>query len=72
MVKMKRKGTDKHKKGPPKKPKVIKVPEGAGLRGCKKRKLRAHLQLRAEDPVMLKQLKFYANPNFKTVYNQPA
>ncbi|GFH12451.1 hypothetical protein HaLaN_08145 [Haematococcus lacustris] len=76
---------------------VIKVPEGAVLRGCKKtkRKLRAHLQLRAEvhtqlrviaslfvlrifltclDPVMQRQLKefceFYANPNFKAVYNQ--
>ncbi|GFH29036.1 hypothetical protein HaLaN_27626 [Haematococcus lacustris] len=55
MFKKKRKGTDKHKKGPPKKPKgarpqVIKVPEGAVLRGCKKtkRKLRQHLQLRAE------------------------
>ncbi|GFH07477.1 hypothetical protein HaLaN_02282 [Haematococcus lacustris] len=55
---------------------VIKVPEGAVLRGCKKtkRKLRAHLQLRAEDPVLLRQLKDFcevlANPNVKTVYNQ--
>ncbi|KAJ9507029.1 hypothetical protein QJQ45_004684 [Haematococcus lacustris] len=95
---------------------VIKVLEGAVLRGCKKtrRKLRAHLQLLAEihsqlgviaslfalrsfltarlaalapaaptgpplpldceDPAMLRQLKdfckFFANPNFKTVYNQ--
>ncbi|KAJ9505366.1 hypothetical protein QJQ45_009495 [Haematococcus lacustris] len=110
---------------------VIKVPGGAVLRGCKKtkRKLMAHLQLRAEaqpasmewdcdydsksdcdsepepvtqptprrcsarlaalapaaasgpplpldseDPVMLRQLQdfsdFFANPNFKTVYNQ--
>ncbi|KAJ9526092.1 hypothetical protein QJQ45_009555 [Haematococcus lacustris] len=73
MVKEKRKGTDKHKRGPPKKPKasrsaqgkqrqarrdgwsttrrqVIKVPESAVLRGCKKtkRKLREHLRLRAE------------------------
>ncbi|KAJ9532706.1 hypothetical protein QJQ45_010808 [Haematococcus lacustris] len=73
MAKKKRKGSDKHKKGPPKKPKasrspqgkqrqerrddwntrrrqVIKVPEGTVLHRCKKtkRKLRAHLQLRAE------------------------
>ncbi|KAJ9523479.1 hypothetical protein QJQ45_007234 [Haematococcus lacustris] len=73
MVKKKRKGTDKHKNGPPKKPKasrsaqgkqrqerrdgwntcrrqVIKVSESAVLRGCKKtkRKIREHLQLRAE------------------------
>ncbi|KAJ9525335.1 hypothetical protein QJQ45_003289 [Haematococcus lacustris] len=52
MAKKKRKGSDKHKKDPGKKQKgaVIKVPEGAVLRGCKKtrRKLRAHLQLRAE------------------------
>ncbi|KAJ9523375.1 hypothetical protein QJQ45_005279 [Haematococcus lacustris] len=73
MVKKKWKGTDKHKKGPLKKPnasrsaqgkqrqvrrggwnttrrQVIKVPEGAVLRGCKKtkRKLLEHLQLRAE------------------------
>ncbi|KAJ9532103.1 hypothetical protein QJQ45_003824 [Haematococcus lacustris] len=40
----------KHKKDPGKKQKVIKVPEGAVLRGCKKtrRKLREHLRLRAE------------------------
>ncbi|KAJ9532308.1 hypothetical protein QJQ45_010404 [Haematococcus lacustris] len=75
MAKKKRKGSDKHKKGPPKKPKasrspqgkqrqerrdgwntrrrqVIKVPEGAVLRGCKKtrRKLREHLQLRLSPP----------------------
>ncbi|KAJ9512114.1 hypothetical protein QJQ45_012736 [Haematococcus lacustris] len=150
MAKEKRKGGDKHKKNPKKNRKVIKVPEGAVLRGCKKtrRQLRAHLQLRAEihsqlrviaslfvlrifltclpasmecdidsdsesnfgsepepqsdsesercnarlaalapatptgpplpldceDPVMLRQLKdlckFFANPNFQTVYNQ--
>ncbi|KAJ9526118.1 hypothetical protein QJQ45_009610 [Haematococcus lacustris] len=79
---------------------VIRVPEGAVLRGCKKtrRKLRAHLQLRAKPASMecdsdsdsesdcdsepepqsdsepaepLKKFcKFFANPNFKTVYNQ--
>ncbi|GFH23326.1 hypothetical protein HaLaN_20925 [Haematococcus lacustris] len=73
MVKKKRKGTDEQKKGPVKKLKasrppqgkqgqerrdgwgtkrrqVIKVPGGAVLRGCNKtkRKLQAHIQLRAE------------------------
>ncbi|GFH28166.1 hypothetical protein HaLaN_26610 [Haematococcus lacustris] len=47
MAKKKRKGADNQKKGSAK---VIKVPGGAVLRGCKKtkRKLLAHLQLRAE------------------------
>ncbi|GFH17030.1 hypothetical protein HaLaN_13565, partial [Haematococcus lacustris] len=81
MAKKKQKGGVKEKKGPPKKQKasrspqgkqrqerrdgwnnrrrqvtgrarlVIRVPEGAVLRGCKKtrRKLRAHLQLRAKN-----------------------
>ncbi|KAJ9526780.1 hypothetical protein QJQ45_017470 [Haematococcus lacustris] len=69
---------------------VIKVPEGAVLRGCKKtrRKLREHLRLRAEIHSQLRVIaslfvlrifltcllkdfcKFFANPNFKTCYNQ--
>ncbi|KAJ9506288.1 hypothetical protein QJQ45_000081 [Haematococcus lacustris] len=50
MVKKKRKGTNKQKKGPAKKLKVIKAPGSAVLRGCKKTKrmLMAHFQLRAE------------------------
>ncbi|KAJ9521518.1 hypothetical protein QJQ45_008808 [Haematococcus lacustris] len=155
MAKKKRKGSDKKQKvsrsaqgkqrqdrrdgWTTRRRQVIKVPEGAVLRGCKKtrRKLREHLRLRAEihsklrviaslfvlrifltclsdsesesepepvtqppprrcsarlaalalaaptgpplpldceDPVMLRQLKdfceFFANPNFKTCYNQ--
>ncbi|GFH09293.1 hypothetical protein HaLaN_04403 [Haematococcus lacustris] len=58
---MAKKGSGKHKKDPGKKQKgacpqltvssVIKVPEGAVLRGCKKtrRKLREHLRLRADE-----------------------
>ncbi|GFH08972.1 hypothetical protein HaLaN_04024 [Haematococcus lacustris] len=58
---------------------VIKVPEGAVLRGCKKtrRKLREHLRLRAETHSQLRAIAslfdfcmFFANPNFKTCYNQ--
>ncbi|KAJ9509855.1 hypothetical protein QJQ45_011552 [Haematococcus lacustris] len=53
MAKKKRKGSDKKHKGSCPQPTVgyvIKVPEGAVLRGCKKtrRKLREHLRLRAE------------------------
>ncbi|KAJ9530817.1 hypothetical protein QJQ45_028705 [Haematococcus lacustris] len=153
MAKKKRKGSDKKQKASrspqgkqrqerrdgwtTRRRQVIKVPEGAVLRGCKKtrRKLREHLRLRAEihsqlrviasllvlrifltclsqsepepepvtqppprrcsarlaalapaaptgpplpldceDPAMLRQLKdfckFFANPNFKTCYNQ--
>ncbi|KAJ9530428.1 hypothetical protein QJQ45_000802 [Haematococcus lacustris] len=71
---------------------VIKVPEGAVLRGCNKtrRKLREHLRLRAQIHSQLRVIasllvlkffltdaeaaerlcKFFANPSFKTVYNQ--
>ncbi|KAJ9509352.1 hypothetical protein QJQ45_001804 [Haematococcus lacustris] len=94
MAKKKRKGSDKHKKGPGKKQKasrspqgkqrqerrdgwtmrrrqVIKVPEGAVLRGCKKtrRKLREHLRLRAE---IHSQLRFIASLFVMRIFFDPA